>query len=129
RIPWIYTAAVGSYGATMNIVPGVTACLACLFPEPPTGMVETCDTSGILNSAVQAIAAIAATEAIKLLSGAHAALRRTLLALDVWQNTRTEVAAAAPNPECRCCGRRDFVHLAGDARPHITLCGRNSVQL
>ena len=29
-IPWIYTAAVSSYGVTVNVLPGKTACLACL---------------------------------------------------------------------------------------------------
>src|ERR1700731_2402235 len=43
RRPWIYAAAVGAYAATMNILPGETACLACLFPRPPSGPVETCD--------------------------------------------------------------------------------------
>src|SRR5271156_4268977 len=42
RRPWIYAAAVGAYAATMNILPGETACLACLFPKPPAGMVATC---------------------------------------------------------------------------------------
>src|SRR5258707_281591 len=51
-LPWIYTAAVASYAVTMNVLPGETACLACIFPESPRGIVETCDTSGILNSAV-----------------------------------------------------------------------------
>ncbi|HLK34736.1 MAG TPA: ThiF family adenylyltransferase, partial [Terriglobales bacterium] len=32
-LPWIYCAAVGGYGITMNVLPGETACLACLFPE------------------------------------------------------------------------------------------------
>src|SRR5581483_864323 len=31
--PWIYAAAVGSYAVSMNIVPGETACLSCMFPE------------------------------------------------------------------------------------------------
>jgi len=44
---WIYTAAVGSYGVTMNILPGETSCLACVFPQSPTGATETCDTGGI----------------------------------------------------------------------------------
>ncbi len=48
-IPWIYSAAVGSYGVTMNILPAKTACLACIFPDSPRGIVETCETSGILN--------------------------------------------------------------------------------
>ncbi len=85
-LPWIYTAAVGSYCATLNILPGKTACLACIFPDSPSGALETCETAGILNSVVNLAASVAATEALKLLSGAN-------------------------------------------DRPHITLCGRNSVQI
>jgi len=180
-LPWIYSAAVGSYAVTMNVLPGETACLACVFPESPQGMVETCETSGILNSAVNLVASIAATEALKLLVGgadnflwsltairdpasteaefvsperksgvarehervpkgrhpaespsdnhANQRLRRTLLSFDVWTNEHVEIAAAKPRPGCRACGERDFIHLAGEGRPHITLCGRNSVQI
>src|SRR5579863_9966697 len=67
--PWIYSAAVGSYAATLNVLPGETACLACIFPDSPRGIVETCETSGILNSAVNLVASIAATETLKLLVG------------------------------------------------------------
>src|SRR5205814_4118254 len=69
-VPWIYSAAVGSYCATMNIIPGETACLACMFPEPPSAT-ETCDTVGILNSAVNLVASVQASEAIKFLVGAR----------------------------------------------------------
>ena len=127
--PWIYSAAVGSYGVTLNVLPGTTACLACVFPESPRGMVETCETAGILNSAVNTVASIAATEALKLLVGAERNVRRTLLSYDVWSNERAEIAADKPRAGCRACGERDFVHLDGAGRPHITLCGRNSVQI
>jgi len=128
-LPWIYTAAVGSYAITMNVIPGDTACLSCIFPQTPSGMVETCETAGILNSAVNFAASIAATEAIKLLTGATEQLRRTLLSYDLWRNERAEVSAAAPRPDCPTCVRREFPYLAGEGRPHITLCGRNSVQI
>lgn len=128
-LPWIYTAAVSSYGVTLNVLPGRTACLACLFPDPPRGAFETCETAGILNSAVNLAASIAATEAIKLLVGADDHVRRTLLSFDVWTNERAEITAATPRPGCRACGERDFVHLEGEGRAHITLCGRNSVQI
>jgi molybdopterin-synthase adenylyltransferase len=130
-LPWIYSAAVGSYAVTLNIVPEQTACLACIFPDSPRGMVETCETSGILNSAVNLVASVAATEALKFLVGGPNApqLRRTLLSFDVWTNEHAEISAAKPRPGCRTCGERDFVHLAGEGRPHITLCGRNSVQI
>jgi molybdopterin-synthase adenylyltransferase len=128
-LPWIYTAAVGSYGVSLNVVPGQSACLACIFPASPGGTIETCETAGILNSAVSLVASIAATEAVKLLVGARDRLRRTLLSVDVWSNGRAEVAADRPRPGCQTCGQREFVHLAGEGRPHITLCGRNSVQI
>ena len=128
-VPWIYAAAVGAYAATMNILPGQTACLACLFPKPPSGPVETCDTAGILNTAVNLAASIQVTEAIKYLTGTRNAMRRSLLSWDLWQNERSEISAAAPNPDCAVCGARDFAHLRGEGRPHITLCGRNSVQI
>jgi molybdopterin-synthase adenylyltransferase len=128
-VPWIYAAAVGSYGVTLNVLPETTACLACMFPDSPQGTFETCETSGILNSAVNLVASIEATEALKLLVGAEDKLRRTLLSFDVWTNERAEIHAARPRPRCRACGQRDFIHLEGAGRPHITLCGRNSVQI
>ncbi len=128
-VPWIYTAAVGSYGATMNVVPGKTACLTCVFPEPPKGTIETCETAGVLNSAVNLISSIAATEAIKILVGAEERLRRTLLSFDVWGNEQAEVPTQQRRSDCRTCGDHNFVHRRGEDRPHITLCGRNSVQI
>ena len=130
-LPWIYSAAVGSYAVTLNVVPGQSACLACIFPDSPLGLVETCETSGILNSAVNFVASIAATEALKILAGGRTApsLRRTLLSFDLWTNEHAEISAAKPRAGCRACGERHFIHLAGEGRPHITLCGRNSVQI
>ncbi len=127
--PWIYAAAVGSYAATMNIIPGETACLACIFPQPPGGAVETCDTAGILNTAVNLAASIQVTEALKWIVGARNKIRRSLLSCDVWTSEWTEISAAAPRPDCAVCGQHDFAHLRGEGRPHITLCGRNSVQI
>jgi adenylyltransferase/sulfurtransferase len=128
-LPWIYSAAVGSYGVTLNVLPEKTACLACIFPDLPRGAFETCETVGILNSAVNLAASISATEALKFLVGAEDRMRRTLLSFDVWRNERAEIAADKPHAVCRACGERNFIHLAGEGRPHITLCGRNSVQI
>jgi molybdopterin-synthase adenylyltransferase len=127
--PWIYAAAVGAYAATMNILPGETACLACLFPKPPAGMVETCDTAGILNTAVNFAASVEVTEALKFLVGARDKMRRTLLGRDLWSNDQAEISAGAPRAQCTVCQLRDFAHLRGEHQPQITLCGRNSVQI
>ncbi|TCK74283.1 ThiF family adenylyltransferase [Acidipila rosea] len=129
RKPWIYAAAVGAYALTMNVLPEETACLACIFPKAPGGAVETCDTAGILNTAVNLAASIEVTEALKFLVGAKSAMRRTMLSHDLWSNERSEVRADRPRMGCEVCKERDFRHLRGEGRPHITLCGRNSVQI
>jgi adenylyltransferase/sulfurtransferase len=135
--PWIYAAAIGSYAATMNILPRgeaetqwqPTACLACLFPKPPGGTVETCDTAGILSTAVNFAASLQVTETLKFLTGQSGGMRRTLFSYDLWSGERSEVNAGKPREDCAVCGERNFTHLAGEGRPHITLCGRNSVQI
>ena len=117
-----------------------TACLACIFPKPPAGNLETCDTSGILSTAVNLAASIQVTEALKFLTGQPHLMRRTLLSFDLWSPAllppegsgyldRSEIAASVPRPGCEVCGRRSFTHLAGQDRAHITLCGRDSVQI
>ncbi|HWW97381.1 MAG TPA: ThiF family adenylyltransferase [Edaphobacter sp.] len=106
-----------------------TACLSCIFPKPPTGPVETCDTAGILSTAVNLAASIQTTEALKLLTNQPHLLRRTLLSHNLWTNERSEISTSTPNPACTVCGQRIFSHLSGIGRPHITLCGRNSVQI
>jgi molybdopterin/thiamine biosynthesis adenylyltransferase len=127
--PWIYAAAIGAYAVTMNVLPGETACLACLFPGAPSGTIATCDTAGILNTAVNFAASIEVTEALKFLVGAKERMRRTLLSRDLWTNEQSEISAATPRAGCPVCQHRDFSHLRGEGRPTITLCGRNSVQI
>jgi adenylyltransferase/sulfurtransferase len=78
---------------------------------------------------VNLAASIQVTEALKLLTGQPQLIRRTLFSYDLWTSERSEVSAARPRPGCTVCGERNFNHLTGEGRPHITLCGRNSVQI
>ena len=128
--PWIYAAAVASYGLTMTIRPGLTACLSCLLESSngTPGLEETCDTIGVLGPIVNLIASLEVAEALKLLSGRPEALHVRLLSCDVWTG-RMQCIGVARNPECRACARRDFTYLEGEAQPRITMCGRDSVQI
>ncbi len=128
--PWIYAAAVASYGLTMTIRPGETPCLACLLPTDrgAQGLEETCDTIGVLGPIVNLIASLQVAEAIKLLSGREAALHNRLISCDVWTG-RFQSLRVTRNLECRACGLRDFPYLNGEAQPHLTMCGRDSVQI
>ena len=129
--PWVYAAAIASYGVVMPIVPGQTACLRCIFADPPpAGSVDTCDTAGVLGPVPGVIANVASAEALKLLVGAADAISRGLLWIDCWFNTVQRTPIEAPVPDCPTCQQRHFEFLERDsAAPAATLCGRDAVQV
>jgi len=119
RTPWIFAGVVAGEAVTMNILPGRTPCLRCVYDEPPPpGASPTCKEVGVLGPAVQMIAAVQAFEAIKFLSGRSEAMSRSLTRFDLWTNRiqQIDLAAAAAGLDCPCCkqGRYDF--LAPSAR-------------
>jgi len=127
--PWIYAAAVASYGITLTIRPGISPCLACLLDSTTgQGLEETCDTIGVLGPIVNLIASLEVAEAMKLLAGREDALHGRLLSCDVWTG-HLQSLRVQRNPDCRACGRREFPYVEGQAQPHVTMCGRDSVQI
>jgi len=130
RRPWIYAAAVGSYGVSFVVRPGETACLACLLDAFGDGSrpEETCDTVGVLGPVVSLVSSLEAGEALKLLSGRAEALHGKLVSCDVWSG-RMQAINVPRDPLCRVCARGEYAYLQGEAQPHITMCGRDSVQI
>jgi adenylyltransferase/sulfurtransferase len=130
--PWIYGACVGAYGVSAVIVPGETACLRCLQSElPAAGEMPTCDTAGIIAPAVHLVAAWQVAEALKLLCGDRAALRRELWACDLWRNEFRHLSlTGARDPACPACGpAASRPLLAAGVEPAVVLCGRDAVQV
>lgn len=127
--PWMYGAAVGSYGVAMPIVPDETACLRCVYPEPPTAPQPTCESAGVLNGATAFIGAVQAGEALKILSGHSDKVRHTILTADMWYGGVREIQQPARDPDCPACGAHKFPWLAGSRRVPVSLCGRNAVQI
>ncbi len=111
----VYGGAVGTTGMTMTIVPGVTPCLRCLFPEPEEGVAhETCDTAGILGPVSTIVGAMQALEVIKLLVGADDAVSRDLHEVEPWQNRSRRVSVrGARSGECVCCVKGSLEFLDG----------------
>lgn len=129
KIPWIYGGVISSYGMSMNIIPGHTACFRCIYPSMPAsgGKVLTCDTAGVLNTAPFIIGSIQATEAIKILVGAKN-IAIDLTFIDVWRGV-FETRKIDPVKDCPAC-RGKYEFLDGKFSPRTTLlCGQNAVQL
>lgn len=129
NIPWIYGAAVGSYGLMMPILPGETACFRCVYPEPPPGIQPTCETAGVLGSITMLIASLQTGEALKILAGHPELVRRTIVRADAWSGGIRETPAPFRDPDCPTCIHREFPWLNGAKRAPVSLCGRNAVQI
>ncbi len=129
KTPWIYGAAVGSYGLTMPVIPGRSSCLRCVYPDPPSGIQPTCETAGVLNTITATIAALQVADAIKILAGQADRVALRITTVDVWSGGIRQVTQPDPQPECPACGLGTFEHLEGERRAPISLCGRNAVQI
>jgi adenylyltransferase/sulfurtransferase len=131
-IPWVHGGAIGAEGRVLTVIPGKTACLRCLVPEPPPpGTLPTCDTAGILGSAAIVVGAVQAAEALKLLAGAQEHTAGRMLAFDLWTGQwRTVDLAPLAAAGCPTCRDGDYPwidgRLGGAATP---LCGREAVQV
>jgi adenylyltransferase/sulfurtransferase len=138
-VPWVYAAVVSSHGLTMPILPRETACLACLAEDGDEARnalassstranEPTCDTVGVLGMAAGVIASLEATAAVKILLGKSQPRDARLISCDVWTG-RFQSLRVPRREDCRACVQQRFSYLEGEAQPHLTMCGRDSVQI
>ncbi|MBM3986662.1 MAG: thiazole biosynthesis adenylyltransferase ThiF [Planctomycetes bacterium] len=130
---WVYGGVVGSSGLVFPVVPPAGACLRCLFPDPPPpGALPTCDSAGVIQPAVAAIAALQAGVALRLLGSPRERRTQTksrLIELDVW-SLECHGIDVPRDPDCPCCARREFSFLDADTTGEaLSLCGRRTVQV
>ena len=131
-VPWVHGGAIGAEGRVMVVVPGRTACLRCLVPEPPPpGSLPTCDTAGIIGPAAVVVGAVEAAEAIKVIAGATDGLGSRLWVCDLWEGVwRSIDLSALAEHGCTTCRGGDFPWLEGRMGTQAAaICGRDAVQV
>ena len=130
-VPWVYGAAVGSYGVTLTVRPRATPCLRCVFEEePPAASAPTCDTAGVIMPIISVVAAVQVSEALKLLTGQTGALHGSLMQFDVWRNEWRRIKLGKPAPDCPTCALGRYETLEAEAGDFAAvLCGRDAVQI
>ena len=119
-VPWIFAGVLEAQGQVMTILPGRSCCLRCLHDDPTQASVTapagtptassadpTCREVGVIGPAVATLAAIQASEALKLLAGRHDLANPHLLTLNLWTNTLRQLNMRRPtHNHCPCCGTR-----------------------
>ena len=100
RKPLVDCAMYDLDGRVMTVLPGRSACLACLYPEPPANWKREFPVFGAVASSV---GSLAATEAIKLIADFGEPLAGRLLTFDLREMTFRTIAIAR-RTDCEVCG-------------------------
>ncbi len=113
-MPWVFAGVVGAEAQVMPVLPGETMCLRCIYDSPlPPELEPSNMQAGVLGAAVAAIAGIESVEAMKILAGRKADVRRELWKLDMWSNKiQTMVTTKNCAHGCPCCDDGHFEYLA-----------------
>jgi len=129
--PWIYAAAVGSYGVVMPVIPGKSPCLRCMLGSlPAPGTSPTCDTAGVIASITHIVASIQTAEALKFMCGSMQPDDLRLTTFDVWGRDFRQIdVGREAMATCPVCAEGRLEYLNGNPLRTVTLCGRNAVQL
>ena len=106
--PFVYGGVLGMAGQAMTVIPGRTACLRCLFEEPPgQDEIASCRDAGIIGPVAGVIGEVQAAEAIASLSGMSPRLAGRILTYHAALAARFRVTEIPARSGCRCGARRD----------------------
>jgi len=110
HVPFSHAGVLGFEGQTLTVVPGRSACVRCLFPEPPPAAeAVTCQEAGVIGPVVGSIGLVQAGEALKYLLGIGNLLTDRLLTYH-GATGRWRVVPLSRNPRCRLCGDGATIH-------------------
>ena len=81
--PLSHAGVVGLGGQLLTIIPGASACLRCVFPEPPEeGEVLTCTAAGVLGPVAGWIGSLQGAEALAFVRGELCRFRNRWMIVD-----------------------------------------------
>ena len=100
RKPLVDCAMYELEGRLMTVLPGESACLACLYPESPPHWKREFP---VFSAVASSVGSLAAMEAIKVVAGLGQPLTGRLLTFDLREVTFRAISIAR-RPDCAVCG-------------------------
>jgi molybdopterin-synthase adenylyltransferase len=115
--PFVYAGVLGMTGQAMTVLPARTACLRCLFEEPPDpDEVANCRDAGIIGPVAALVGEIEAAEALRCLRGEVPELAGKILTYD-GTTERIRVTPVSARVGCGCGAARSAVDTAAATMP------------
>jgi molybdopterin/thiamine biosynthesis adenylyltransferase len=114
-IPFIYGGVLGLVGQAMTVIPGRTACLRCLFEEPPDeAEIASCREAGIIGPIAGAMGLLQGAEAARWASGERPRFAGMIITYDGARGARSRITAVRARDGCSCgAARADTASAAG----------------
>lgn len=123
--PFSHAGAIKFEGQTMTVLPKQSACVRCLFEEPPPPeVVGNCSEEGVFGPLTGVIGCMQAAEALKVLLGLGDSLAGAILTVDVLK-MRFRKVSVPQNPSCRLCG--DMPEILEIREEGVTHC-KNEIE-
>jgi len=103
RTPFVYGGVIGMTGQAMTVIPGETACIRCVFENPPDeDEIQSCREAGIVGPVAGAVGEMQAAEAMRAVRAQTPLLSGKILTYDASGPARVRITAVSPRPGCGC---------------------------
>lgn len=125
-VPYIFGAAIETYGNVFTIIPGKTPCLECLYGNVRDEMLPTCGEVGVFPPVPSVVANIEVSEAIRILLGKAPQLAGTLLIIDA-SDLSFERVSLQKEDSCKVCNLKPeeiIFKSKRDEKGVKAVCGR-----
>jgi adenylyltransferase/sulfurtransferase len=119
--PLVHGGVVNFQGQVLTVLPRRSACLRCVFPEPPKpGAIPSCQEAGVLGAEAGIIGSLMAHEALKLILGVGSPLADRMLVFEGRASAFREVELKR-DLDCAVCGQKPSI-TAVQSIEHAAAC-------
>ncbi|MEM2094301.1 MAG: HesA/MoeB/ThiF family protein [Candidatus Bathyarchaeia archaeon] len=127
KVPYVFAAAIETYGNVSTILPEKTACLECFFGRLSDEGLPTCETVGVFPPILGVIASVEVRESVNLILGRESFLANKILFCNL-DYMSFETFQVVRSSTCLACGK-SLEPLTFEEPRVAELCGGNSIMV
>ncbi|MEM0075607.1 MAG: HesA/MoeB/ThiF family protein [Conexivisphaerales archaeon] len=103
RIPYVYGAAIQTYGTAFTVLPNQSACLECIYPGLNDTDLPRCAVAGVEPSILSIVAGVQVSEVLRIITKKRPLLINDLLFIELSSLSFDHIKVKRRN-ECEACG-------------------------
>lgn len=123
-VPYVFGAAIMTYGTAKTVIPHETACLECFQGGLEDDRIEKCATVGVHPSVLGIISSVEVSEAVRIVTGEKPQLASKIFCCDIWDMRFDEVEIMR-SEKCPACGSKPSSAFRLKERLITDICSRS----